>query len=57
MTNRTILFGDLHGCWAELEQLLDQLSVTSTDRLVSVGDLVDRGTDSVRLWDFFLTHP
>jgi len=45
--NRTIFVGDVHGCLAELEDLLARLGPAPGDRLVFVGDLVDRGPDSV----------
>ncbi|QIB75106.1 serine/threonine protein phosphatase [Halogeometricum borinquense] len=38
--------GDVHGCRAELEQLLDELGVTEDDLVVFVGDLVRKGPDS-----------
>jgi diadenosine tetraphosphatase ApaH/serine/threonine PP2A family protein phosphatase len=41
--NRTIVVGDLHGCHDEALELLDRLAVTSSDRVVFAGDLVDRG--------------
>jgi diadenosine tetraphosphatase ApaH/serine/threonine PP2A family protein phosphatase len=40
---RTIVIGDLHGCRDEAEDLLDKLAVTSADRVIFAGDLVDRG--------------
>ncbi|MBI3724294.1 serine/threonine protein phosphatase [bacterium] len=40
---RTIVVGDLHGCHDEARELLSRLAVTSSDRVVFVGDLVDRG--------------
>jgi serine/threonine protein phosphatase 1 len=41
--NRTIVIGDLHGCYDETLDLLDSLQVTSADRVIFAGDLVDRG--------------
>jgi diadenosine tetraphosphatase ApaH/serine/threonine PP2A family protein phosphatase len=41
--NRTIVVGDLHGCLDEAEELLARLAVTSSDRVLFAGDLVDRG--------------
>ena len=39
--------GDLHGCYHELMQTLAELGFDpARDRLISVGDLVDRGPDS-----------
>jgi hypothetical protein len=46
-TGRTIIVGDVHGCRAELDALLDRLAFTTGDRLVFVGDLVSRGPDSL----------
>lgn len=41
---RTFAIGDLHGCLEELELLLNQISyVPARDRLIFLGDLVDRG--------------
>lgn len=41
-----IAIGDLHGCAKTLDALLDRLAPTADDRLVFVGDYVDRGPDS-----------
>jgi Calcineurin-like phosphoesterase len=48
---RTIVVGDVHGCRAELEALLDAVAFASGDRLVLVGDLVARGPDSLGVLD------
>lgn len=39
--------GDVHGCADALDALLTALAPTSSDRLVFLGDLVDRGPKSV----------
>jgi len=45
---RTIVVGDVHGCLAELDELLRLVELRpGFDRLVFVGDLIDRGPDSV----------
>ena len=44
---RTIVVGDIHGCYEELLQLLNKVQLTDEDCLVSLGDIVDRGADSV----------
>jgi hypothetical protein len=41
--NRTIVIGDVHGCRDEALELLERLAVTSSDRVIFAGDLVDRG--------------
>ena len=40
---RTLIIGDIHGCHDELMELFDRAALASEDRVVSVGDLVDRG--------------
>lgn len=46
---RDFVVGDLHGCYdALLRQLDDRAFDPAVDRLISVGDLVDRGPDSWR---------
>lgn len=47
--SRTIAIGDVHGCLDELVELLEKLRLGPDDRLVFVGDLVDRGPDPVRV--------
>jgi len=46
MSGRTIVIGDVHGCWEELQDLLRAVKATSADRLISVGDLISKGPDS-----------
>ena len=41
-----IAIGDIHGCAATLDQLLERLQPTAEDHLVFVGDYIDRGPDS-----------
>lgn len=43
---RTIVIGDVHGCRAELEDLLQLCRAGASDRIVLVGDLVAKGPDS-----------
>ena len=42
---RTAIIGDVHGLLAPLEALVDTLAPGPADRLVFVGDLVDKGPD------------
>jgi Calcineurin-like phosphoesterase. len=41
--NRLIAIGDIHGCYDELQDLLQLVQPTKKDCLVFLGDLVDRG--------------
>ena len=46
--DRTLVVGDVHGCLEELEELLEKTRyVSGRDRLVFLGDLLDRGPDPV----------
>jgi hypothetical protein len=40
---RTIVIADLHGCFEEAQDLLDRVAASASDRVIFVGDLVDRG--------------
>ena len=58
---RALVIGDVHGCLEELHELLALLDPSPGDRLFFLGDLVDRGPDSlgvVRLVrDLIHQHP
>lgn len=45
-TPRTIAIGDIHGCYAALDKLLSMIDMQREDRLVVLGDVVDRGPQS-----------
>jgi hypothetical protein len=51
MTGRLIAVGDIHGCHLEFEELLAKLELRPGDRLVLLGDLVNRGPGSTRVID------
>jgi len=53
MTARTLIVGDIHGCREELEDLLEESGWDEGDQLVSVGDLVAKGPDSLGVVRFF----
>ena len=49
---RTIFIGDVHGCSEELAQLLETLQPSpGQDRVIFVGDLVDKGPHSLKVLD------
>jgi serine/threonine protein phosphatase 1 len=54
---RTIVVGDIHGCFAQLTELLNRFSLRDDDLLVSVGDLVDRGPDPGNVVRLFQERP
>jgi len=43
---RVFCIGDVHGCLDELNDLIKMMRLTSHDRIVFAGDLVDKGPDS-----------
>ena len=49
---RTIIIGDIHGCNQALSALLDKVKPEMEDRLILLGDLFDRGSES---WEVFQT--
>lgn len=42
ISTRTIFIGDIHGCLEELEDLIARLSVTPQDRVIILGDLINK---------------
>ena len=46
MKGRTIAIGDVHGCYEEFDALLERLSLQPNDRVIQIGDLVNKGPDS-----------
>lgn len=48
MSGRIIAIGDIHGCVTELEKLLGAVSPGPDDRIVLLGDIINRGPDSVK---------
>ncbi len=51
---RTIAIGDIHGCRASLEALVEYAEFTEGDTVVTLGDYVDRGPDSKGVIDVLL---
>jgi diadenosine tetraphosphatase ApaH/serine/threonine PP2A family protein phosphatase len=54
MSGRTIVVGDIHGCYDELMALLDKAAVGEHDRVVSVGDLIVKGEKNREVLDLFI---
>lgn len=55
MASRTIVVGDIHGCYDELMKLLKKVKFKQSDRVVSVGDLVSKGPKVREVLDLFIT--
>jgi diadenosine tetraphosphatase ApaH/serine/threonine PP2A family protein phosphatase len=54
MSGRTIVVGDIHGCYDELTALLEKAALTGDDRVVSVGDLIVKGEKNREVLDLFI---
>ena len=46
--------GDIHGCLAEVRYLVEQLPLERGDRMVFLGDYIDRGPDSMGVVSYLL---
>ena len=56
-SRRTLVIGDIHGCWDELQELLDACERRPEDEVLSLGDMVDRGPKPLEVVRFFMTDP
>ena len=57
MKSRTIVVGDVHGCYDELMALMEKVNLGEKDRVVSVGDLITKGPKSKEVLELFMTDP
>ncbi|MCG8653404.1 MAG: serine/threonine protein phosphatase [Pirellulales bacterium] len=51
MNERLIAIGDIHGCWAALDAILQAIAPQASDTIVTLGDYVDRGPHSKQVID------
>jgi len=51
---RTIVVGDIHGCFDELCDLLAAIKLKRNDRVIAVGDLVVKGPKSIEVLELFI---
>jgi serine/threonine protein phosphatase 1 len=54
VTERVFIVGDIHACPQELERLLGALPLQSRDRLIFLGDYIDRGPGAREVVDLLL---
>ena len=57
MAGRTIVIGDIHGCYDELVELLERVELSATDRVVAVGDLIVKGERNRDVLELFINDP
>lgn len=51
---RTLAIGDIHGCYDALLRLTDAVGLQPEDRLITLGDYVDRGPNSREVVDWLI---
>jgi serine/threonine protein phosphatase 1 len=54
---KSFVIGDIHGCERELRYLIDGLPLAQGDRLVFLGDYIDRGPDSCGVVSYLIELP
>jgi hypothetical protein len=54
MSSRTIVIGDIHGCFDELRDLLERSGLTAADRVICVGDLIVKGWKNREVLELFI---
>lgn len=51
--SKTLVIGDIHGCFAELDELISAAGLDSDDAILAVGDIVDRGPETPEVLAYF----
>ncbi|MEC8143062.1 MAG: metallophosphoesterase, partial [Candidatus Thermoplasmatota archaeon] len=54
---RVWAIGDIHGHLGTFRALIHCLKLDAEDRVVCLGDMIDRGPDSAGLIDYIRSHP
>ena len=54
---RVWIVGDIHGHLATFRALIHRLDLDKDDRVVLLGDMIDRGPDSAGVIDYVRNHP
>ncbi len=54
---KTLIVGDIHGCYTELQELIEKSGLSEGDVLIATGDIVDRGPDTPQILNFFRHQP
>jgi len=52
---RTIVVGDIHGCFDEFSDLLEAIKLERDDRVIAVGDLITKGPRNREVLDLFIS--
>ena len=48
------VIGDIHGCLYSFKKMLKELNISKEDKLIALGDVIDRGNFSFECLDLFM---
>lgn len=55
MDQRVFAIGDIHGCFDSLKELVEEkIKLTTSDRVILLGDYIDRGSKSRQVIDYMM---
>ncbi|MCX6222178.1 MAG: metallophosphoesterase family protein [Bacteroidia bacterium] len=55
MNNRLFAIGDIHGCFNSFKKLIEEkIQITKSDKVVLLGDYIDRGSQSKEVIDYII---
>lgn len=55
MNKRIFVIGDIHGCFIAMKELIEnQIQLSKDDKLIFLGDYIDRGSDSKKVLDYIM---
>lgn len=55
MNNRIYAIGDIHGCFRAMKDLIEnKIQLSKNDKLIFLGDYIDRGPDSKKVLDYIM---
>lgn len=50
------VIGDVHGCYEQFIQVINSSQIARTDIVILIGDIIDRGPDSVKMLDWAIKN-
>jgi serine/threonine protein phosphatase 1 len=53
---KALVIGDIHGCYTEMQRLMDKSELASDEKIIALGDVVDRGPETPDVLKFFRTE-
>lgn len=56
MDKKTYVMSDLHGCYDDFIKMLNLIEFKNEDELYIIGDIFDRGPNSIKILDYIVGH-